>query len=493
MFNWPLLHKTEQLQSSFLIVSLLTFISCASEDSKESEPKSSSESAGIPTSSTSGSSTSSGTSGASEGIDTDGDGIIDSEDSDIDGDGISNDQDSDIDGDSHANENDSFPSDNTKHLPEVSISAVSPSTGNYSSSFRFEVTVSGEATVNITSGDIATLATGSVSCDSPSVSDGSTNSPSVFYGNCYGVGTLSLTIDAGVATKGAAASLESPTGDSASITNAPMISQWAVLSGESISLPLRQDDGNGYSFVYDFEVDWGDQTTDTITAWNQAELTHNYVDAGNYTITLSGIAESFYLNDAGDKEKLISVSQLGEMRWKNLSGAFHGAANLETLDAGKVDTSMVVDMSYLITGASKLTAINLTGINTSAVLNLEYLFFNNERLTNLDLSMFDTSNVTNMSWMFWNADSFNQPIGDWDTFNVINMSYMLGATNNFNQPIGNWNTENVTNMSAMFYNATSFDQDISSWDVTNAGNPGMLFDIGTPSSWTDSEKPNFSN
>ena len=155
------------LNSNLYVLLALTALSCADEDSEENKPKTSSESVGVPTSSTSGSSTSSGTSGVSEGIDTDGDGIIDSEDSDIDGDGISNDQDSDIDGDSHSNENDSFPSDNTKHLPEVSISAVSPSTGNYSSSFRFEVTVSGEATVNITSGDIATLATGSVSCDSP--------------------------------------------------------------------------------------------------------------------------------------------------------------------------------------------------------------------------------------------------------------------------------------------------------------------------------------
>lgn len=122
------------------------------------------------------------------------------------------------------------------------------------------------------------------------------------------------------------------------------------------------------------------------------------------------------------------------MRWKNLSGAFHGAANLETLHAGKVDTSMVVDMSYLITGASKLTAINLTGINTSAVLNLEYLFFNNERLTNLDLSMFDTSNVTNMSYIFHNATRVeNLNVNNWDVRAVISNLFWntnLGALGN---------------------------------------------------------------
>ena len=35
-------------------------------------------------------------------------------------------------------------------------------------------------------------------------------------------------------------------------------------------------------------VDWGDNTTDTITTWNQAQTTHTYASAGTYTIKITG-------------------------------------------------------------------------------------------------------------------------------------------------------------------------------------------------------------
>lgn len=51
---------------------------------------------------------------------------------------------------------------------------------------------------------------------------------------------------------------------------------------ETISLPLL--DGG----IYDFTVDWGDSSSDTITAYDQAEVTHTYSVANTYTVTISG-------------------------------------------------------------------------------------------------------------------------------------------------------------------------------------------------------------
>ena len=51
------------------------------------------------------------------------------------------------------------------------------------------------------------------------------------------------------------------------------ISVWDTTLGDgnpSIQLPLVET-GN-----YNFSVNWGDGNTDTITAWNQAEVTHTY-------------------------------------------------------------------------------------------------------------------------------------------------------------------------------------------------------------------------
>ena len=49
---------------------------------------------------------------------------------------------------------------------------------------------------------------------------------------------------------------------------------------------------DGYS-NYDFTIDWGDNSSDTITSPIQAELTHTYATAGTYIVTVSGTIENF--------------------------------------------------------------------------------------------------------------------------------------------------------------------------------------------------------
>src|SRR5690606_15943272 len=51
---------------------------------------------------------------------------------------------------------------------------------------------------------------------------------------------------------------------------------------DQITLPLVS---NG---TYDFVVDWGDGTTDTITAWDDPARTHTYPEPGTYTVTIEG-------------------------------------------------------------------------------------------------------------------------------------------------------------------------------------------------------------
>ena len=61
----------------------------------------------------------------------------------------------------------------------------------------------------------------------------------------------------------------------------------------------------------DFVVYWGDGTSDTITAWNQAETTHTYSDAGVHVINIVGKIEGFRFNGGGDRTKLISSKKNG--------------------------------------------------------------------------------------------------------------------------------------------------------------------------------------
>jgi hypothetical protein len=62
-------------------------------------------------------------------------------------------------------------------------------------------------------------------------------------------------------------------------------------------------------------VDWGDSTTDTITVYNAAEVTHTYASSGTYTISITGTLPGFRFNNAGDKLKNNKYFKLGCFRY----------------------------------------------------------------------------------------------------------------------------------------------------------------------------------
>jgi len=95
-------------------------------------------------------------------------------------------------------------------------------------------------------------------------------------------------------------------------------------SSNSTSVKLPLESGGTYNFT----VYWGDGSSNNITAWNQAEVTHGYASEGNYTINISGIISGFIFNNAGDKLKLINILQWGDLKLGNSGSYFYGASNL---------------------------------------------------------------------------------------------------------------------------------------------------------------------
>ncbi len=81
-----------------------------------------------------------------------------------------------------------------------------------------------------------------------------------------------------------------------------------------------------------------------------------------------------------------------------------------------------------------LTELDLDGLDTSNVIDASYMFANNTSMTDLDLSSFDTSKVNNMSHMFENCTSITEI--DMDSFT----------------------TESLTNITKMFVNTSSLDE-----------------------------------
>jgi surface protein len=261
--------------------------------------------------------------------------------------------------------------------------------------------------------------------------------------------------------------------------------------------------------TYNMLVDWGDGTQDTITIWNQAQRTHTYANAGDYTITISGTCRGFRFAGGGDRLKLLNISQYGVL---NLStdSAFYFCTNFNSTatDAPIISTTSLVDT---FRDCSNFNG-NIGNWDVSNITNMQQMFLNAVSFNNngnSSINNWNTSKVTNMLQMFREAREFDQNIGGWDVSNVIlmngagtglfigtNMKFNNGGNpsiNNwdiskitllqdmfngcfrFNQPLSNWNTSNVTNMDRTFGNCLLFNQNLSNWDTTKVTRMAGLF------------------
>lgn len=151
-----------------------------------------------------------------------------------------------------------------------------------------------------------------------------------------------------------------------------------------------------------------------------------------------------------DKEKILNITQWGNIEWQSFESAFVLCTNMDVTALDVPDLSIVTttqDMFYICS--------TLVG-NAS---------FNN----------WNTSNLTNINSMFSAADQFNAPIGSWDVSNVTDFRYVFDLAGNFNQPLRNWNTSNATTMEHMFHGASSFNQKIDTWNTSGVTNMDMMF------------------
>jgi hypothetical protein len=263
------------------------------------------------------------------------------------------------------------------------------------------------------------------------------------------------------------------------ISSTSFISTWNTsnTSGGSsasnqVQLPLVST-GN-----YNFIVDWGDGSQDTITTWNQAETLHTYATSGTYTISLTGTIEGFVFGASGDILKILSVSNFGNIIFgDSLLGIFSGCTNLSfssVIDTPDLSTMTRVDNMFEDCTFSSIN--NLENWDVSTIVEFESMFRNCSNF-NQDISSWDVSGANSLVRMFLSAISFNSPLNSWDVSNVTRMDGMFSGASSFKQNIGGWNVSSVTNMNAMFANATNFNQNIGSWNISNV-NDFVNFMVG---------------
>lgn len=152
--------------------------------------------------------------------------------------------------------------------------------------------------------------------------------------------------------------------------------------------------------VYNFTVDWGDGSTDTITSYNQAEVTHSYSTGGIYTIDITGDFTGIDLFRSGDPLKVLEILNWG-------------------------GTNLTINNIFALRGATNMTCSatdspTLTG-------DISGCFYQSNAITS-GLANWDFSNVTSAQWLLLTVPNWNEDISSWDVTSCTNFGSAFTGT-----------------------------------------------------------------
>jgi surface protein len=261
-------------------------------------------------------------------------------------------------------------------------------------------------------------------------------------------------------------------GDVLNPSTTAFVTTWTVSAND-----LSIDINTFGAYNYDFDIDWGDGTTNQNVT---SKITHTYASSGTYPVTITGVFPYFLLCESqsgstscNNSLKLTSIESWGDQEWQSMLGSFNSGVNLVLNDTTPPDLSKVETMDYMFSDCSNLNQ-PMNNWDVSNVESMSYLFSGASQF-NQALSSWNVSSVSNFTGMFNLASNFNQFLETWDMSNALNLSSMFRSAISFDQPLNNWSVSNVTNMSVMFLGATGFDQPLNNWDVSNVTNMDNMF------------------
>jgi len=181
--------------------------------------------------------------------------------------------------------------------------------------------------------------------------------------------------------------------------------------------------------TYDFYWLPGDGSDERhVTAYDDADITHTYSSAFNGQISAYGKIGGWSFNNGGDKLKITSVDNWGDVGFDYLTSAFRGSTNLGSV-------------------------ANMTGTTTS-VTNLLLTFATCPNLIISSKLFGDMANVLSLQYCFLNSGITVAP--NLDNLTLLNSMYGAFHTTQISIPENYLvNQSNVTNYRETFYNLPS--------------------------------------
>ena len=219
-------------------------------------------------------------------------------------------------------------------------------------------------------------------------------------------------------------------------------------------------------------MDWeNDGTFDDLGV--TGNITHDYGTAGTYTVAIRGDFPRIFFNYTGDRSKILTIEQWGDIQWSSMNSAFSWADNLTENATDAPDLSNVTSMNRMFHKATNFNG-DLNNWDVSNVTDMNSLFGETGEF-NGNISNWDVSSVTDISFAFEEAKKFNQDLNNWDVSSVENMKAMFQLAKNFNGNISDWDVSSVVDATGMFHGASAFNQNISNWDVSSMEDMHIMF------------------
>jgi hypothetical protein len=195
--------------------------------------------------------------------------------------------------------------------------------------------------------------------------------------------------------------------------------------------------------IYDYWVDWGDGGAEEHIVVNTSQ-TKAYAASGTYQIKIRGTFPRIVFNDTGDKLKLISIDNWGDIVWSSMAYAFWGCANMEENYTDTPNTGNVSRFEYMFSNCAKFNGdVNFdTHEGTVFLAILAYCPIFNKPVN------FDTSKGSHFGGMFVSCDKFNQNISSLDVHlatvigNILKNCYDY-STANYDALLISWGAQVV--------------------------------------------------
>lgn len=221
---------------------------------------------------------------------------------------------------------------------------------------------------------------------------------------------------------------------------APFVTTWET-TGDNETITIPTHSGTNYNYY----VDWGDGLSSNLQTGNAS---HEYATADTYTISIYGNFPRIYFNMGGDRLKIQTIEQWGDIEWSSMEVAFFGCLNLTSNAPDAPDLSNVTSIGGIFAFDDSFDG---------------------------DLSGWDVSTIQNMGSAFYGT-ALTSDISGWNVSNVTDMAQMFGNVSEFAHDIGGWNVAKVTNMYGMMTNTAAFDHDLSKWKVSLVTDMTLMFD-----------------